>query len=84
MTLELPDGRVRLGADVVGVCPPHLLRPQDAELCEMLARIDPAPGTTLGSGARDWGDLDQRMHFIAELFRTRQEDAALLGPPPDV
>jgi hypothetical protein len=84
MTLELPEGRVRLGVDVLGVCPPHLLRPQDAELCELLARVDPAPGTTLGSGARDWGDLGQRMHFITELFRTRQEDAALLGPPPEV
>src|SRR5262249_26313824 len=84
LTLELPDGRVRLGTDVLGVCPPHLLRPLDAELREVLARIDPEPGITLGSGVRDWGDLGQRMHFITELFRTRQEDAALLDPPPDV
>ncbi len=83
MTLDLPGGRLRLGADVVGTCPPHLLRPQDGELCTLLASIDPAPGSTAGSAARDWADLAQRMHFIGELFRTRQEDAALLGAPFD-
>jgi hypothetical protein len=84
MTLDLPGGRVRLGVDVVGTCPPHLLTPRDPDLCALLARVDPAPGTTLGSGARDWADLPQRMHFITELFRTRQDDARLLQPPPDL
>jgi hypothetical protein len=81
MTLDLPGGRLRLGADVIGTCPPHLLRPQDAELCALLTTIDPAPGSTAGSAAHDWADLGQRMHFIGELFRTRQEDTALLQAP---
>ena len=83
MTLDLPGGRIRLGADVIGTCPPHLLHPRDAELCELLAAIDPVPDSTRGSAARDWADLAQRMHFIGELFRTRQEDASLLAAPFD-
>jgi hypothetical protein len=84
MTLDLPGGRVRLGADVVGVCPPSLLQPQDADLRALLARIDPVPDGTAGSGAHDWADLGQRMHFITELFRTRQEDVSLLQPPAEI
>jgi hypothetical protein len=84
MTLDLPGGRVRLGADVVGVCPPSLLRPQDADLRALLTRIDPVPDGTAGSGAREWANLGQRMHFITELFRTRQEDVSLLQPPAEL
>ena len=83
MTLELPAGRLRLGVDVLGACPPHLLEPQDPELRELLATIDPVPDGPAGSGARDWADLAQRMHFIGELFRLRQDDASLLGAPFD-
>jgi hypothetical protein len=84
MTLDLPGGRLRLGADVIGTCPPHLLRPRDAELRALLVTIDPAPGSTAGSAARDWADLSQRMHFIGELFRTRHEDPSLRQAPFDV
>jgi hypothetical protein len=83
MTLELPGGRLHLGRDILGVCPPQLLDPRDRELCELLARIDPVPDSTAGSAARDWADLPQRMHFIGELFRARQEDASLLAAPFD-
>ncbi len=34
-----------------------------------------------GTGAHDWADLDQRMDFIVDLFRTRQQTAALLDQP---
>ena len=33
------------------------------------------------SGAVDWGDLGERLHFIAEMFRCYQETALLLEPP---
>jgi hypothetical protein len=46
-----------------------------------MAQVDPTPDTTRGSGARDWSDLKQRIHFIADLFRVYQEKAKLLGPP---
>jgi hypothetical protein len=34
----------------------------------------------LGTGADDWVQLSQRMRYILELFRSRQQDHALLQP----
>ena len=83
MTLDLAGTRLRLGRDIIGTRPLGLREPRDAELRELLATIDPAPDSTVGSGARDWADLGDRMHYIAELFRTRQEDTTLLAAPFD-
>lgn len=32
-------------------------------------------------GATDWGSLDQRMHYIAHLFRGFHDDTTLLAEP---
>ncbi|MGH9263951.1 MAG: hypothetical protein ACRD1D_04605 [Acidimicrobiales bacterium] len=37
--------------------------------------------TAAGSGAADWASLSQRMRFILELFRSRQQDAVLRSQP---
>jgi hypothetical protein len=81
MTLELPSGRLRLARDVIGTFPERLLRLADPELTEFLRAVDRTPDTPLGSGADDWAELLDRMHFIADLFRTRHEDARLAAPP---
>ena len=81
MTLALPGGTLRLGADLTGSYPPHLESPAYAELTALLGSIDPGAGGPRGSGAEDWASLADRMHYIGELFRLRQEDAGLLGAP---
>lgn len=81
MTLALPDGVLRLGRDVTGHFPESLVRLSDAELTAFLKDVDPTPDTPLGSGTEDWAKLLDRMHFIADLFRTRHEDARLHHPP---
>jgi hypothetical protein len=81
MTLELPGAKIRLGADVTGSFPEHLRNLTNEELLELVGRIDPTPDTARGSGAEDWADLRERMHFITDLFRTRQEDGSLFDPP---
>jgi hypothetical protein len=43
--------------------------------------LDRTPDSLLGSGARDWSDLGDRMNFIVDLFRTRQFDDTLFAPP---
>jgi hypothetical protein len=83
MTLELPGGRLRLGEDIAGTCPPHLRQPVDPELGALLTTVRLGPAGAAGSGAVDWADLDDRMQYIGELFRTRQEDTALLSAPFD-
>jgi hypothetical protein len=81
MTLALPDRVLDLGRDVPGTFPPDLETIQDPELSALLARVDPTPDTTRGSGARDWSNLDQRIHYIADLFRVSQGERSLATPP---
>jgi hypothetical protein len=81
MTIDLPSGRLRLGADVTGGYPEHLETVTDPELDSLWRRLDLNPAGGVGSGAADWADLTERMHFIAELFRARQEDRSLLAAP---
>ena len=50
---------------------------------DYLARIDPTPNATLRSGATDWADLAERMHFITDLFRCWHARAELFTPPYD-
>ncbi len=82
MTLGLPHGvRLRLGEDLTAPFPAVLQHITLPELQALLARIDPTPDSTLGSGAVDWGDLADRIHFIADLFRCYHESPDLLVPP---
>lgn len=81
MTLSLPGETLSLGADVPGSFPTNLQTMNNPELASLLGRIDPTPDTTRGSGAHDWSNLSQRIHFIADLFRVYQERLALLSEP---
>jgi hypothetical protein len=81
MTLELPDGALRLGHDLRGPFPPALRVLADPDLVELLARVDPTGDSLRETGASDWASLAERMHFIADLFRLRHASAALFRAP---
>lgn len=85
MKLTLPGGQVmELGEDVpVGVTPfPAVLNPLEyAKLVELVKTYDPNLETLRGSAAKNWTLIDNRMAFIADLFRSRQQDMSLFGPP---
>lgn len=82
MRLELPGGRVlRLGQDLSRSFPLSLRTVAHPDLRELLARIDPTADSLRATGAEDWADFPERMHFIADHFRGFQEDRSLLGPP---
>lgn len=86
MTLGLPSGRLELGDDVPPLpdgrmFPAALERIEHPEALELLARFDATPDTTRGSGARDWTMLEDRMNYIVDLFRSRQQEAEMLAPP---
>jgi hypothetical protein len=80
-TLSLPDHTLSLGLDVPGTFPAELEKIENPDLAALLRRIDPTPDTTRGSGADDWSNLAQRIHFIADLFRVYQERPALFSEP---
>jgi hypothetical protein len=85
MTLALPSGNLlHLGEDIpVGVTPfPALLNPLEyQQLKQLVSSYDVHLDSLKGSGARNWTELGNRMAFIADLFRSRQTDVTLSGPP---
>lgn len=82
MVLGLPDGRVlRMGEDLEGEFPSQLREIRNPELQALLARIDPTPDSLQLTGARDWAVLEQRVHFIVDLFRALHESPVLFQSP---
>jgi hypothetical protein len=82
MTLALPCGEpLRLADDLKGGFSPLLQHITNPELNALLDKLDPTPDSLAGSGARDWADLPDRLHFIIDLFRSYQENQDLLDPP---
>jgi hypothetical protein len=82
MTIALPHGKlVRLGDDLTAGYPDSLLHITNSELKALLVLLDPTPDSQVESGARDWADLPDRLHFIIELFRCYQEIRDLFEPP---
>jgi hypothetical protein len=82
MTIELPpNNRLRLGDDLTVGFPPLLQRITNPDLLYLLAQIDPTPDSQRESGADYWGDLPDRLHFIADMFRGYETSRELFEPP---
>jgi hypothetical protein len=81
MSIELGTIHLQLGEDLGGGFPPSLRHIVLPELRDLLDRIDPTRDSPRESGAVDWADLGDRVHFIAEMFRCFQESPILFEPP---
>jgi hypothetical protein len=82
MTLHLPGGEVlRLGQDVSTPFPQALEQVLNSKLREFLVRTDTTPDSLSESGALDWADFKERMHFITDFFRAYQERRLLIEAP---
>ncbi len=82
MTISLPSGVVlRLGKDLAIGFPESLRNVSLPDLERLLAEHDPTPDSPIDSGAVDWADLPDRLHFIIDLFRCYQEHSNLFEPP---
>jgi hypothetical protein len=86
MRLVTPSGGLDLGDDVPTRAGQPLF-PNDLEHIKELAlnnffrEFDLTGGTGVGSAARDWAELPQRMNYIVNLFRSRQQDGEFLFAP---
>jgi hypothetical protein len=69
MVLSVPGRVLALGADLAAPVPELLRVLSNAELEALLALYEPVAPAVDHSGARDWSDLHQRMHYIVHLFR---------------
>lgn len=82
MVLCIPEGKyLQLGTDLRASFPELLRQLDDADLQLLLAGIDPTPDSLQDTGALDWADLSDRLHYIADLFRCHQETADLWAAP---
>lgn len=89
LVLDLPGERLRVGKPLV--CPPDAadgeLFPPDLRtitlpvLQALLTRWDLSEGEVARCRARDWTSLDDRMSYIANMFRSRQQCQVLFGAP---
>jgi hypothetical protein len=82
MTLFIPvNALLKLGEELKEKFPERLALISDQKLKELLNKIDPTPDSLKESGAKDWGDLSDRIHFIADLFRAYFEHPQLHNQP---
>ena len=82
MEIHFPDGPgLRLGKDLKITFAPLLQRLDDQELITLLQKIDPTPDDLTDSGARDWANLPDRLHFIVDMFRCYHERPSLAWTP---
>ena len=95
MHLQLPDrnypdrlviDRIQVGVDVPrrskrSAFPPQLTRLHNIELKALLYDLDKSPNTIEGTRVENWAALDDRMDYLVDLFRTRQQDKLLYRQP---
>jgi len=82
LTLQLPGQRMlRLGQDLRADFPQPLRHATNPVLLALLSKVDPTPDSLRDTGVQDWGQLPDRMHFIADLFRAYHLDATLFASP---
>ena len=82
MSIQLGSAvRLQLGEDIGAGFPDSLREIVLPDLRALLDRIDPTRDSQLESGAVDWADLGDRVHFIAEMFRCFQESPFLFETP---
>jgi hypothetical protein len=86
MTLATPGGALRLGDDVPPLSDGHMypgaLRQLSyPPLIALIEEWDYTPGSISGSGAKDWSSLRDRLNYIIDLFRSRQQATYMAAPP---
>jgi len=64
-----------------GMFPPALRNLEDTVARTAYSQWDKTGSTGRPSGAHDWAVLDERMNFVVNLFRSRQQDPTLFEPP---
>ena len=83
--LNLPGNeRLHLRSDVpppLGkpLYPPDLQKLSNPDALAILEEFGADTPTAIGTGATDWSNLVQRMHYILVLFRSRQLESILLS-----
>ena len=83
-----PDEVLHLGHDLPNpagapLFPDQLLKFRDDRLFRLFVQYEAHLNTTLHSHSKNWAKLEDRMHYILNLFRSRQQHRPLYEPPFD-
>ena len=81
MALSLPGRVLALGTNLSDPYPEALTEPADKDLIDLLARFEPVSAALDDCAVRDWSELQQRMHYIAHLFRAFHFSREVSDPP---
>ena len=82
MSLYIPGCPIlRLGEDLKQSFSKELLQIANLKLKDLLVKIDPTTDSLKESGAVDWGDFKDRIHFIADFFRCYFEYPHMFDSP---
>ncbi len=82
MTITIPPDRcLRLGQDLTTDFPVYFKELVYPDLLALLKKIDPTQNSLIQSGATDWANLPERLHYIADLFRCYFDAKELFDPP---
>jgi hypothetical protein len=81
MVLSLPGRVLALGSHLSDAYPEALVEPSNPELIDLLRRFEPVAPRPDDCGARDWSDINQRMHYIVHMFCAFHSTADLARPP---
>ncbi|MDH3598163.1 MAG: hypothetical protein OEU26_00835 [Candidatus Tectomicrobia bacterium] len=86
LSLALPNMHLDLSEDLPplpngDLYPPDLQAIVQPEANALIAELDYTPHTTRGSGARDWTRLSDRMNYVVDFFRSRQQEITLRDDP---
>jgi hypothetical protein len=81
MVLSLPGRVLALRMHLADAFPEALRDLQNAELAAFLVPFEPVAPAVDDCGARDWSELQQRMHYVAHLFRAFHAREDLFRPP---
>lgn len=82
MKISVPDPALIAWDDVPSVrvreFPSDLKEITERRLCSMSQRFDPQFGTSQRDGSNNWSDLRDRMGYLLEILRARQQERAYL------
>lgn len=81
MTIHVSAEILPLGRDLEGGFPQPLAQIANSRLKQLLADLDATPDGLIDTGASDWADLKERMHFNADFFRCYHQRTVLFEPP---
>jgi len=81
MVLSVPGRILALGLNLNEPYPEALRTLSNRDLATLVAQFEPVAPAPDHSGARDWSNLDQRMHYIVHLFCAFHLWAELSRPP---